>query len=54
MLAGIAKEVKKAEKEVKSKEEEDKPKSDKHSKLEEVAKDTPKGEEILKKAGLID
>ena len=54
LLDGIDKKVKKAEKKLKSKEEEDKPKSDKHPKLKEVAKDTPKGEEILKKAGLID
>jgi len=54
LLTGITKEVKKAEKKLESKEKEDKPKLDKHPKLEEVAKDTPKGEEILKKAGLID
>ena len=54
MLAGIQKEVKRAEKKLKSKEKEDKPKSDKHPKLKEVAEDTPSGEEILKKAGLVD
>ena len=54
MLAGISKEVEKVEKKLKSKEKEDKPKLDKHPKLKEVAKDTPKGEEILKKSGLID
>ena len=54
MLAGITKEVKKVEKKLKGKEKEDKPKSDKHPKLKEVEKDTEKGEEILKKAGLVD
>ena len=51
MLAGISKEVKKAEKKLKDKEEK---KKVKHPKLKEVAEDTPSGEEILKKAGLVD
>ena len=51
MLAGITKEVKEAEKKLKDKEEK---KEVKHPKLKEVAEDTEKGEEILKKAGLID
>ena len=51
MLAGITKEVEKAEKKVADKE---KKKKVKHPKLKEVAEDTPSGEEILKKAGLID
>ena len=51
MLAGISKEVKKAEKKLKDKEEK---KKVKHPKLKEVTEDTEKGEEILKKAGLID
>ena len=51
MLAGITKEVKEAEKKLKDKEEK---KEVKHPKLKEVAEDTVKGEEILKKAGLID
>ena len=51
MLAGITKEVDKAEKKLKDKEEK---KKVKHPKLKEVAEETPSGEEILKKAGLID
>ena len=51
MLAGITKEVDKAEKKLKDKEEK---KKVKHPKLKEVTEDTEKGEEILKKAGLID
>ena len=51
LLAGIQKEVKKAEKKLKDKEEK---KKVKHPKLKEVTEDTEKGEEILKKAGLID
>ncbi len=51
MLAGITKEVKEAEKKLEDKE---KKKKVKHPKLKEVAEDTPSGEEILKKAGLID
>ena len=54
MLACISKEVEKVEKKLKSKEKEDKPKSDKHPKLKEIEKDTPSGEEILRKSGLID
>jgi hypothetical protein len=51
MLAGISKEVEKVEKKLADKE---KKKKVKHPKLKEVAEDTEKGEEILKKAGLID
>ena len=51
MLAGISKEVEKVEKKLADKE---KKKKVKHPKLKEVAEDTPSGEEILKKAGLID
>ena len=51
LLAGIQKEVKKAEKKLEDKEEK---KKVKHPKLKEVAEETPSGEEILKKAGLID
>ena len=51
MLAGITKEVKEAEKKLEEKEEK---KEVKHPKLKEVAEDTPSGEEVLKKAGLID
>jgi hypothetical protein len=51
MLAGITKEVEKVEKKLGDKE---KKKKVKHPKLKEVAEDTPSGEEILKKAGLID
>ena len=51
MLAGISKEVEKVEKKLGDKE---KKKKVKHPKLKEVAEDTPSGEEILKKAGLID
>ena len=51
MLAGITKEVKEAEKKLEDKEEK---KKVKHPKLKEVAEDTPSGEEVLKKAGLID
>jgi len=51
MLAGISKEVEKVEKKLADKE---KKKKVKHPKLKEVTEDTEKGEEILKKAGLID
>ena len=51
LLAGIKKKVKNAEKKLEDKEEK---KKVKHPKLKEVAEDTPSGEEILKKAGLID
>jgi len=51
LLAGIKKKVKKAEKKLEDKEEK---KKVKHPKLKEVAEETPSGEEILKKAGLID
>ena len=51
MLAGITKEVKEVEKKLEDKEEK---KKVKHPKLKEVAEDTEKGVEILKKAGLID
>ena len=51
MLAGIEKKVEKVEKKLEDKEEK---KKVKHPKLKEVAEDTEKGEEILKKAGLID
>ena len=51
MLAGISKKVDKAEKKLADKE---KKKKVKHPKLKEVAEDTPSGEEILKKAGLVD
>jgi len=51
MLAGIEKKVEKVEKKLEDKEEK---KKVKHPKLKEVAEDTPSGEEILKKAGLID
>ena len=51
MLAGITKRVDEAEKKLEDKEEK---KKVKHPKLKEVAEDTPSGEEVLKKAGLID
>ena len=51
MLAGIEKKVEKVEKKLEDKEEK---KKVKHPKLKEVAEETPSGEEILKKAGLID
>ena len=51
MLADITKEVKEVEKKLADKEEK---KKVKHPKLKEVAEDTEKGVEILKKAGLID
>ncbi len=51
MLAGISKEVEKVEKKLADKE---KKKKVKHPKLKEVTEDTEKGDEILKKAGLID
>ena len=51
MLAGIEKKVEKVEKKLEDKEEK---KKVKHPKLKEVTEDTEKGEEILKKAGLID
>jgi len=51
MLEGISKEVKEAEKKLEDKEEK---KKVKHPKLKEVAEETPSGEEVLKKAGLID
>ena len=51
MLAGITEEVKEVEKKLADKEEK---KKVKHPKLKEVAEDTEKGVEILKKAGLID
>ena len=51
MLAGISKEVEKVEKKLTDKE---KKKKVKHPKLKEVEKDTPSGEEILRKSGLID